>query len=80
MSEENEPIKVWKFEDAPEELKNMSTSGGDEDWIALIPPSYKNEYIGFLDEGTSFGCCSVDEFFIHIGFYEGYTVLIGSHA
>lgn len=78
--EQIESIKVWKFEDAPKEFQDMSISGGDEDHIALIPPNYVNEYFGFFDEGTSFGCCSVDEIKITKGLYKGYIVLIGSHA
>jgi len=71
-------IRIWKFDDAPEELQALSQNGGDEDWIALIPPKLANEWIPFLEQGTSFGCCSVRE-------YEhpelpGYKVRIGSHA
>lgn len=33
-----ECLQVWKFEDAPEEFRALSTSGGDEDWLALVPP------------------------------------------
>ena len=76
---EMEPIKIWKFEDAPEEFRNMSISGDDKDWLALISPTYINEYLPFL-EGDSFGCCSVDEFYIHKGLFKGYKILIGAHA
>ena len=38
-------IKIYRFEDAPEELKMLSTNGGDEDWIVIIPPSLQDEYI-----------------------------------
>jgi hypothetical protein len=36
---ENPPntIFMWNFKDAPEEFKNISTNGGDEDWVALVP-------------------------------------------
>jgi hypothetical protein len=30
-------IKVWEFESAPQKYKSLSTSGGDEDWVVLIP-------------------------------------------
>ena len=71
-------IRIWKFDDAPEELQALSRNGGDEDWVALIPPKLVDEWIPFLEQGTSFGCCSVRE-------YEhpelpGYKVRIGSHA
>lgn len=70
-------IRVWRFEDAPKELQDLSTNGGDEDWVALIPPRLKDAYIPWLEQ-PSFGCCDVDS-------YEhpelpGYTVKIGCHA
>jgi len=34
------PILVWRFEDAPETLRKLSTHGGDEDWLILFPPGY----------------------------------------
>ena len=30
-------IIVWKFYDAPEELRKLSDNGGDEDWLAIVP-------------------------------------------
>lgn len=33
-------IRVWRFDDAPEELRDLSHHGGDEDWLALIPPAF----------------------------------------
>ncbi len=70
------PILIWKFKDAPKQYQDMSENGGDEDYIALIPPNYEHEYFSFLEEGASFGCCGVDE----IKLQNGYTLLIGSHA
>ena len=54
-----EPINVWKFKDAPEELRNLSDHGGDEDWLAIIPPQMTNKYISWMEEGTAFGICDV---------------------
>jgi hypothetical protein len=68
-------IKVWKFHDAPEELQKLSQHGGDEDWLALVPPALKDEWIPWLDTGT-FGCCSIDK---HLQ-EDGSTVFIGAHA
>ena len=70
-------IRVWAFDKAPLELQALSRNGGDEDWLALVPPEYDDRYVGWL-ESPAFGCCCVDE-------YEhpelpGYTVHIGSHA
>lgn len=70
-------IRVWRWEDAPEELKALSCHGGDEDWIALIPPLLKDEYIGWV-ESDAFGCCRVSTH-THPELPE-YTVRIGAHA
>ena len=76
---EIESIKIWKFHDAPKEFQDLSISGGDEDYLTLIPPNYIQEYFGFLD-CIHFGCCSIDEIKIEKGLYKGYSVLIGTHA
>lgn len=34
-----EAMIVWWFRDAPEELRNLSNNGGDEDWLAEVPPN-----------------------------------------
>jgi hypothetical protein len=66
-------IVVWRFHDAPAELKALSTNGGDEDWLALVPADY-NSYIPWL-ENSSFGVCAIDSYD-----YEGMKVFIGCHA
>lgn len=75
-------IRIWRFEDAPEELSIKSINGGDEDWVALIPVDFveKHGIPNFLDEGGSFGVCSVDKFKKVYYEKEVYTMLIGSHA
>jgi len=70
-------IKVWRFHDAPEEFKNLSDNGGDEDWVALIPPWFIDEDVPWLDSG-SFGCFCIDEY-THPD-YPGYKIKIGCHA
>jgi hypothetical protein len=67
-------ILIWNFEDAPKEYQSLSNNGGDEDWIAFIPESMKDEYIGWMD-GGSFGCCCVDEHEV-----EGGIIRIGAHS
>lgn len=67
------PITVYRFNDAPEELKAYSTSGGDEDWIAVIPNTFKHEHINWLD---SLGVCAVETYKLDCGFW----IAIGSHA
>lgn len=70
-------IKVWSWNTAPEELKKLSRHGGDEDWVAFIPDSIYEEdsYIGWMESGTSFGCCDVSFHRILNGF-----VRIGAHS
>ena len=70
------PILVWRFEDAPAEYRALSKHGGDEDWVALVPAVYADAWIGWMVEGTPFGCCEVS---VHpLG--NGDTVRIGAHA
>lgn len=72
----SEPIKVWRFYDAPEELQNLSGHGGDEDWLAQVPAYLADEWIGWAESGTSFGCCEVEKH--HLA--DGTVILIGAHA
>lgn len=69
-------IKVWPFYDAPAELQALSQHGGDEDWLALVPPEYGDQYIGWAQTGSGFGCCDVTEETLS----DGSRVLIGAHA
>lgn len=68
-------IKVWKFEDAPKEYRDLSTNGGDEGWIAFVPAAFAEDWIGWLESGSSFGCFCVDEHKV-----EGGVIRIGCHA
>jgi len=71
-------VKVYRYQDAPDHLKKLSTNGGDEDWIAVIPENLAEEYFPWMEEGTVFGCCCVDEY--EHPFYPGCKVRIGCHA
>jgi hypothetical protein len=71
----NPHIKVWRFHDAPDEFKRLSTYGGDEDWLAHIPVEYANEYINWLEYG-SFGCCEISEHKLE----DGSVIKIGAHG
>jgi hypothetical protein len=71
-------IRVWRFRDAPQELQDLSCHGGDEDWLALIPPKLTDDYIGWMESGSSFGCCDVSEH-THPEL-PGYVVRIGAHS
>lgn len=75
MNDENKVIKVWRFYDAPKAYRDLSTNGGDEDWVAFIPDAMSQEYIGWLESGSSFGCCCVDEHKV-----AGGVIRIGCHA
>ncbi len=72
-----EPIKVWRFEDAPPTLQALSINGGDEDWLAVIPPHLKDEYISWLECSGLFD--SMDDPQIY-KLETGEIVYIGSHA
>ena len=70
------PILVWQYCDAPEEIKELASQGGDEDWVALVPPETIAENVCWMEEGTPFGCCSV----IYIKSEDGGTTVVGTHA
>ena len=70
------PILVWRFEDAPKHLQELSDNGGDEDWLAVVPPWLAGDWINWM--GTAFGCCCVNEY-KHPDL-DGYVVRIGCHA
>lgn len=71
-----EPIRVWKFEDAPKEYKDLSTNGGDEDWVVFVPKEcdagddYQFNWIQYTDT-----CNEPAVYKIKDG-----TIYIGAHA
>lgn len=71
------PIAVWRFEDAPAYLQAVSTNGGDEDWLAVVPPHLADEWIPWL-EVPAFGSCRAARFDHPVA--KGYKVVIGSHT
>lgn len=71
-----EPIRVWAYHSAPEALQ-ISTNGGDEDWLAEVPPEKDYKWVEWLDYGT-FGVCCIDE--LPHPTKEGWRIFIGSHA
>lgn len=68
-------IKIWRFHDAPEELKALSPHCGDEDYLAVVPPDWDYFMPLWLQYG-SFGCCDISEHKLP----DGSTVFIGAHA
>lgn len=86
-------IIVWRFRDAPEFLKKLSDNGGDEDWLALVPESYRDKdgflsYINWVESSGFDTCCEPQEIPLlknhwvpaKEGDPVGRTVFIGSHA
>lgn len=69
-------IQVWRWEDAPADLQDLSDHGGDEDWVAFVPPALKGIRLDWAQSGTQFGICDVQV----IEREDGSTVYIGAHA
>ena len=42
MNTQPQPALVWKFEEAPENLRYLSTNGGDEDWLVELPSGWES--------------------------------------
>ena len=76
ISNGDKHIQVWAWPDAPPILKKLSDNGGDEDWLAIVPPHLATKNIQWL--GSSFGCFCVDEY--KHPWLKGYVVRIGCHA
>lgn len=71
----NEPYAiVWRFEDAPDDLKKLSNNGGDEDWLVEFYHS-RGCTPRWVEE---IGVCSTDVF--DHPTKPGWCVAIGSHA
>lgn len=68
-------ITVWRFDDAPKDFRELSTNGGDEDWIAFISDAFNGQWIGWMESGSPFGVCDVYEYAVDGGF-----VRIGVHS
>jgi len=70
------PIVVWPFYEAPELLRmTCNSNGGDEDWLAVVAPTYKGRYIRWMED-PHFGCSGVDVY----RFSDGWSVHVGCHA
>jgi hypothetical protein len=70
----NRTILVWRFEDAPSEYSDLSENGGDEDWVAFVPESFDDVWIGWIDYCNGFGNV------LETHTVNGGKVYIGSHA
>lgn len=68
-------IRLWRWEDAPQELRDLSPHGGGEYWLALVPPKLVGEWTPWID---NLGVCRVTTH-LHPELQE-YQVIIGAHA
>ena len=66
---------VWRYHKAPEMLRALSNHGGDEDWLMVYAASNSEGMPTWADDGTSFGCCSVEGHAV-----GAWVVAIGAHA
>ena len=71
-------IRVWRWDDAPQEYRELSPHCGDEDWVALIPAALNvnGHYVPWCEDGTAFGRCHVSEHDLP----DGSQVRIGAHS
>ncbi len=70
-----EAIMVWPWANAPSAMRQLSTVGGREDWVAYVPPCYENEWRWWITDSPAF-----DFFDVQDHQYMGGTVLIGSYS
>lgn len=71
----SDPMRIWRFYDAPEEWQRMFDQGGDEDYLAEIPPDYEQDA---LIESRTFGCCDIIK--NNHPTKPGWFIYIGTHA
>lgn len=68
------PIQVWRFHQAPRELRVLVDDVDDVDWLALLPAGC--EVPDWMRGGGAFACAYLD--LIHIG--RGRTIAVSHHA
>jgi len=73
-----EAITVYRFCDAPADLRALSTHGGDEDWVVVLPPSFAEDPPDWLT-GHGFGNGWLPDLMDHPTL-PGWKVCIGAHA
>lgn len=67
---------LWRYWDAPEELRNLSPHGGDEDWILYSTADFDAEDYKFEPLVRALGVCDVSRHPL----LDGSVVFIGAHA
>jgi hypothetical protein len=71
--DESTMIRVWRFKDAPQILRELSQFEGGEAWLALVPPRYPNSHFitwiaaGPFGHGNSQRIERVDGSIVYIG-------------
>ena len=71
----NEGIRVWPWDDAPEEFRRLSQNGGDEDWVAFVPNKYKDMPLPWLENHGFDSCYDPQVIDVKFG-----VVYIGAHS
>jgi hypothetical protein len=76
-------IRIWYFDDAPDDFKKLSNHGGDEDYVMHVPADYYACYLAELivaenqnEVSRAFGICDISKHKLD----DGSTVYIGAHA
>jgi hypothetical protein len=69
-------ILVWAWDDAPKRFKDLSPHEGDEDWVALLPPSWNGVVPLWMEDGGRFAVCDLS---VHPQ-EDGSAVCIAAHA
>ena len=73
VEQQGKTIITWRFYEAPGELRVLSTNGGDEDWLSILPD---DDEPSWMWEGGPYGYCRVNTH--DLG--DGRFVKIGCHA
>ena len=71
-------ITTWRFDDAPDALRAVSSHGGDEDWLSVVPPEVWEStggWISWLEDGP-YGVCRISDDVTS----DGWRIVIGAHA
>ena len=77
MKHDTQPpaAQLWMFHDAPRELRDLSSHGGDEDWVLLVPKSMDASC--YMDSiAAAIGVCGTSRDVLP----NGDVVYIGAHA
>ncbi len=67
-------ISLYPWDKAPESLRCLSDHGGDEDWLAVLPPGIPYSECYWMDR---MGVCGEPS---ECKLRDGWVVLIGAHA